>query len=171
MKKYILTLILLFIYNISDSQTFNKVDTIIKEKNYISFYSFDIKAPVFIIYKLYKGGGNSSRKNMFFKSNLSHFEYKKSGYDIGHLANAEDFAYNKELEELTFRFYNAIPQSPNLNRGIWKKFENIIRKESQKDSLLIICGGLNFRDLIPINCFKIVYSLSTNKVIYFCIIY
>ncbi len=165
MKKIILLLIILLSLN-SYSQNIEKYDTIVVETNYKSYYSFKIKGPSFVIYKLYKGGGSVSRKGMDFKSTLPFFDYKKSGYDIGHMADAEDFAYNEILEKETFKYYNAVPQKPNLNRGIWKSYETKIRKISQTDSLLIICGGCDYNGMIPNNCFKIVYSLSKRQILY-----
>lgn len=159
-------LFLLLLISASVSAQIEKVDTVIKEKCYTSYYSYKIKASAYVVYKLYKGGGNISRKGMSFKSKLPHFNYPKSGYDIGHMCNAEDFAYNRELEESTFRYYNALPQTPNLNRGIWKVLETQVRKDSQKDSLLIICGGIEFNNLIPSKCFKVVYSLTNGKIMY-----
>ena len=143
-----------------------KVDTIIVEKAYRSYYSYQVKAPLFVVYKLYKGGGDESRKGMTFKSKFPHFKYDNSGYDKGHLANAEDFSYDKSLLESTFRDYNTLPQTPKLNRSIWKVWETKIRKNSQSDSLLIICGGSNFINYIPHIFFKVVYSLTNKEIIY-----
>jgi endonuclease G len=99
-------------------------------------------------------------------------EYTGSGYDRGHLANAEDFANDCPKDELTFRYYNCLPQTPNMNRGQWKQWETKIRKESQSDSLLVICGGI-WEDqkyvngmAIPNLCWKVVYSLKTNQVLH-----
>ena len=98
-------------------------------------------------------------------------DYAATGYDQGHLANAEDFASDCIKDEATFRFYNCLPQTANLNRGVWKKWETTIRKESQSDSLLIICGGtfeskktIGNGVWVPIHCWKIVISLSKNTV-------
>ena len=91
------------------SQNVERYDTIVNEQIYRSYYSYKIKGASFVIYRLYKGGGKNSRVGMNFKSSFPHFSYKGSGYDIGHLANAEDFAYDRVLEEKTFRFYNAVP--------------------------------------------------------------
>ncbi len=174
MKTKIL-LIFLLISTISIAQT---VDQVVKTQIYTSYFSNQTHTPLFVIYKLYKGGGTSSRKDMTFSTQVLKFssteqDYKGNGYDIGHMANAEDFAYNKTLEDITFRFYNALPQTPKLNRGIWKEFETKIRKQSQNDSILIICGGYNFTKKIgncgvPAYCFKIYKDLKT-KEIYFLI--
>jgi DNA/RNA endonuclease G (NUC1) len=161
----------------------SKRDTLIKNSAYESLYSFDIGQPRRVIYKLYKGGGVCSRKDEGFhfkKDTLVNVsasipDYSDGGYDEGHMANAEDFAYDCKKEELTFRFYNCIPQTPKLNRGIWKSNETQIRKLSQTDSLLIICGGIiatkhkNVKNgsklAIPTYCYKVVISLSTHKLI------
>lgn len=147
------------------AQVIVKSDTCISEKAYKSYYSYKIEGPSFIVYKLYHGGGNVSRSKFKFSSPLPHFEYSHSGYDKGHMANAEDFAYNAELDEATFRYYNALPQRPHLNRGCWKVQETKIREMSQKDSLLIVCGGCDYTGLIPGRCFKVVYSLTTGKLV------
>lgn len=171
-------LFILLLYFISInifSQKIQNYDYIIDMKYYKAYYSNDILASSFVIYKLYKGGGDESRSNMNFKSynKLKHFSYSKSGYDKGHLANAEDFAYSYEALLSTFYYINCVPQTVKLNRGIWKKFETEVRELSQNDSLLIICGGCDYnlkdstnRKYIPFNCFKIVYNLRTKKCIY-----
>lgn len=154
-----------------------KVDTIINSNIYKSYYNYNLKQPLFVIYKLYKGGGSCSRKGLTFKtggikSSATQTDYHKSGYDQGHLANFEDFASDCKNGELTFRYYNVIPQCPNLNRGVWKMYEFMIREISQKDSLLIIAGGTSYNKKIgnglyvPDYCWKIVYSLSKKTIIY-----
>jgi endonuclease G len=95
-------------------------------------------------------------------------DYSHSGYDKGHLVSAEDFANNLESERITFRYYNCLPQTPNLNRGVWKKKETSIRTESRSDSLFIICGGYDFKLVnklyVPSYCFKIVKNTRNNKI-------
>ena len=64
-----------------------------------------------------------------------------------------------------------MPQTPNLNRGIWKVNETKIREWSQTDSLYIICGGYYENNKIgniavPIYCWKVVESLTTKKVLF-----
>jgi len=106
---------------------------------------------------------------------VDNLEYTGLGYDRGHIANAEDFAYDCKKDELTFRYYNCLPQTPNLNRGPWKSWESQIRADSQKDSLLIISGGIWESRMIkgvnvPVYCWKVVQSLSTKKVLY-CLLF
>jgi DNA/RNA endonuclease G (NUC1) len=185
MKKIILLFVLLLASIVIFSQT---LDKIIITKSYTSYFSYQTHTPLFVIYKLYKGGGDCSRVGMTFKPDLTintatNVDYIGSGFDIGHMANAEDFAYDCSLEESTFQFINALPQTARLNRGIWKTYETSIRKQSQSDSLLIICGGYSFKNhlisnfklkdkniqkttqvLVPDFCFKIVKNLKTKQI-------
>ncbi len=144
---------------------------------YKSYFSNTYHEPIYVTYTLYKGGGECERKKFHFKNDdkdlqtATDADYKGSGYDKGHLANAEDFAYDCTKDELTFRYYNCLPQTPNLNRGIWKVNETHIREWSQTDSLYIICGGYFENEKIgkisvPSYCWKVVESLSTKKVLF-----
>lgn len=135
-----------------------------------------IKEPLFVKYALFKGGGSCDRGSQGFKNDqagivtATNKDYAASGYDKGHLANAEDFANDCAKQTLTFVYYNAVPQTKNLNRGVWKSYETTIRKWSQTDSLIIICGGYKFRKkgrlYVPTNCFKVVQSEATGKVLF-----
>jgi len=133
--------------------------------------------PTYTSYYLYKGGGDCDRSKFKFKNDdprlktATDADYKGSIYDKGHLANAEDFAFDCVKDELTFRYYNCLPQTVNLNRGVWKTNETLIRKWSQTDRLYIICGGL-FGNVklgnitVPSYCWKVVQSVSTKKVLF-----
>ena len=135
-----------------------------------------IKQPLFVKYALFKGGGSCDRGSTDFKNDQAGLEtatdkdYAGSGYDKGHLANAEDFANNCAKQKLTFVYYNALPQTVNLNRGVWKSNETTIRQWSQKDRLVIICGGYKFRKkgrlYVPTNCFKVVQKKATGKILF-----
>lgn len=182
------TLNILLALNLIANLSFGQVrhDTLIKTPIYTSLYSKDYNMPRQVSYKLYKAGGECSRSdegmtfhNDNIKLNISGKDYAKSGYDIGHMANAEDFSYDCIIEELTFRFYNAVPQSPKSNRGNWKHYETELRKLSQTDSIFIMCGPIIDKDTkrlgmtrlyIPTHTYKVVYSLSTKKLLY-CLIF
>lgn len=150
-----------------------KVDTIINKGIYQSYFNYKTKEPIFVVYKLYKGGGDCSREAFTFSNDTkittaTDKDYAKSGYDKGHLANAEDFAYDCDKDRLTFFYYNCVPQTPNLNRGTWKQWETTVRKESQADSLLIILGNFYTSKkigeiFVPSYCWRVVQSLSTKK--------
>jgi endonuclease G len=175
MKKLLTLIFTLFsIYSFSQ-----KIDTIITNDVYTSYFSFEVKNPLLVVYKLHDGGGDCSRVGMSFTTDhISHTkiacasDYSHSGYDEGHMCNAEDFAYDCDLERQTFKYYNCVPQTPELNRGIWKSLETETRKLSSTDKLLVICGNIyNNKTIgsdvyIPVNCYKIVYSYIQKKIIY-----
>lgn len=153
------------------------IDTIIETGIYKSYFDVDIKQPLQLSYILHKGGGDCDRSKFRFINDTkipsaTQKEYAKSGFDMGHLANAEDFAYDCTKDELTFRFYNCLPQYPNLNRGIWKKWETKIREVSQTDSLLVICGAkftnkkTSTNLFVPDECYKVVKSLNTSEILW-----
>ena len=173
MRRLLFTLccIIFLSINVVLCQNIEQHDYIIDMKYYKAYYCEDIQTSSFVIYKMYKGGGNVSRNGMNFKqyNKLNAFEYTNSGYDRGHLVPAEDMAWSKESLLSTFYYINCIPQTPKLNRSIWRVYENEIRDISQKDSLLIICGGCDYDDInvgLPKNCFKIVYRLKDGKCLY-----
>jgi endonuclease G, mitochondrial len=173
MKKALLFLTFVVNFLIVQAQ---KVDTVIDMGIYKSHYSYELKEPLYVEYKLYKGGGDCSRATFKFKTIGLKYEaqasdYAHNGYDEGHMANAADFAGNCTNEELTFRFINCLPQTAKLNRGIWKTWETKIRKESQSDTLLIVCGGefeqcgfIGNHVAVPNSCWKMV--ISKNKFIH-----
>jgi DNA/RNA endonuclease G (NUC1) len=154
-----------------------KYDTLIVTDIYKSYYSKEYKNPVILTYTLYHGGGESKRDGMNFTNDIkslntaTNHDYNHEGYDKGHMANAQDFAYDSKSQELTFRYYNCVPQAPGLNRGAWKSYETQIRKVSQEDSLFIICyntfGDKKMNTVgIPEKCYKFVYDITTKKWIY-----
>lgn len=159
-----------------------KVDTTITNKAYTAYVNKELGQSLYVKYKLYKGGGTCTRASNWINDTklklVDEKQYKGTIYDKGHLANAEDFAYDCHLDSLTFRDYNRLPQTRKLNRGIWKINETEIRILSQKDSLMIYCGGYwdsSSQDVngmkIPVRCWKVVYSLSQKKVLYCLVFY
>lgn len=69
--------------------------------------------------------------------------YKKSGYDKGHLCPAGDMKFSKKAFEDTFFTSNISPQKHNFNSGIWNRLEEKTRFWAQKyQSIYVITGGV-----------------------------
>lgn len=68
-------------------------------------------------------------------------DYRKSGFDRGHLAPAGDMKWDPEAMSQSFLLSNMSPQEPSFNQGIWRKLEEQVRLWAlEKDSLLIVTG-------------------------------
>ncbi len=68
-------------------------------------------------------------------------DYKKSGFDRGHLAPAADFTWSEKALDHTFFMSNMSPQVPAFNRGIWKKLEEQVRDWARDNGMLYIVTG------------------------------
>jgi len=68
-------------------------------------------------------------------------DYKKSGFDRGHLAPAADMSWSEQAMKESFYYSNMSPQRPQFNRGIWKKLETLVRHwAALEDTIFIITG-------------------------------
>ncbi len=177
-KQHFLTFITVFSMLITVSATAQSkyIDTVIHTSVYDSYYSFQLKNPVFVIYKLKNGGGPCDRQKEGFsfkslKFTAKNTDYVRSGYERGHLANAEDFAYDCTAEKQTFWYYNCSPQTEGLNLGQWKKDETEIREQSQTAEILIICGSYFSNKTIgngvyvPKFCWKVAQNAKTGEIL------
>lgn len=71
----------------------------------------------------------------------SNADYKKSGYDKGHLAPAADMSWSLKTMTESFYFSNMSPQKPQFNRVIWKNLEELVRTWAQKYGKIYIATG------------------------------
>ncbi len=108
-------------------------------------------------------------------------DYKKSGYDRGHLAPAADMAWSVESMKESFYYTNISPQIPSFNRGIWKKLEDLVRIWAvENEHIYVITGPVldsNFTNIgdnkvtVPEAFYKVIldYTLPEIKAIAFII--
>lgn len=159
-----------------------KTQIIVNKGIYKVNFSNELHVPRWVSYTLYKGGGPCKRQDegFDFTNDMPELkcakksDYSGSGYERGHLANAEDFAFDCKKEELTFRYYNCIPQTTSANHATWLAKETEIREWSQNEKLFIICGGFykskkmgkNKNIAVPAWCWKVVQSCKTGKVLF-----
>lgn len=70
-------------------------------------------------------------------------DYRRSGFDRGHLAPAGDMKWDSLAMSESFLMSNMSPQVPAFNRGIWRSLETKVRNWTlEKDSLYVITGPL-----------------------------
>jgi endonuclease G len=176
--------VVLFVILFSSLSAFaQKVDTVVNMGIYKSYFSYGLKQPLYVTYTLYQGGGGCDRQDEGFSfkkcgvNTASDEDYSGFGFDKGHLANAEDFAHDCDKEEKTFCYYNCVPQTVKLNRGIWKTWEEKVRVHSQTQKVFVIAGAI-YKDKkqgpnavgVPDWCYKIVINPKTKKTIY-CVLF
>jgi len=69
-------------------------------------------------------------------------DYRRSGYDRGHLVPSADRTRNQADNEDTFLMTNIIPQSPSNNREVWRELEEYTRDlVFQGKELYLVAGG------------------------------
>jgi len=72
-------------------------------------------------------------------------DYKKSGYDRGHLAPAADMWWSNKTMDESFYMSNMSPQVPSFNRGVWKELEEAVRFWAEANDSLYVISGPVFR--------------------------
>ena len=74
-------------------------------------------------------------------------DYRKSGYDRGHLCPSAAMSFSKEPMLETFYMSNMSPQKPGFNRGIWKKLETKVRKWAiENEKIYVVTGPIFYPD-------------------------
>jgi len=70
-------------------------------------------------------------------------DYRRSGYDRGHLAPAGDMGFSEEAMSESFFMSNMSPQNRSFNRGVWRSLESQTRDWAAEDgSLYVVTGGV-----------------------------
>ncbi len=68
-------------------------------------------------------------------------DYRRSGFDRGHLAPAGDMKFSAKAMDESFFMSNMSPQRPGFNRGIWKELETLVRRWAEENGSLYIVTG------------------------------
>lgn len=118
-------------YNLSYSEKHEQAEWVAYSLDKKDIVSRDRKRPYFIEDPKVKTTSASWRN------------YKKSGYDRGHLCPAGDRRLTEESYNETFYTSNISPQKHNFNAGIWNKLEQKTRYWAKKNNhLYVITGGV-----------------------------
>ena len=105
--------------------------------------------------------------------------YKKSGYDKGHLCPAGDKKETLDEYNETFFTSNISPQEHEFNSGVWNRLEEKVRYWATKnDGLYIVTGGVltdNLKTIgkekvsVPNYFYKVLLSKDGTKMIGFLV--
>lgn len=154
-------------------------DLLLNRSSFAIGYSFKYRQPLWVCYILSASQlkmPKMRRRNRFTAdpdirlNPVKPAEYRKTGYDRGHLAPAADMNYAELPMKHSFYMSNMSPQLPGFNRGIWKRLELQIRQWAKREEkLCIITGPLFFSGqpqrigrMIPVPdaFFKIILDLT-----------
>ncbi|MCH8554588.1 MAG: DNA/RNA non-specific endonuclease [Schleiferiaceae bacterium] len=106
---------------------------------------------------------------------VRHRDYTHTGYDRGHLLRSKERSNTDEANRNTFFLSNVVPQTPDLNRGVWLRFEDYYLRKAVTEgaNMYLIAGGVYHtttylhdtgKVAIPDSCFKIVlFTPETNS--------
>ena len=108
--------------------------TILDRGDFLIGWSPSLRHPVWVAYHVperfaYNSGARPPFEKDFSAKGSPHpNSYLRSGYDRGHMApnHAITTRFGSEAQRLTFRMSNIAPQSPLLNRGVWREVERRI---------------------------------------------
>lgn len=159
-------------------------DYIIVRPQYVISYSNSKGGPNWVAWEMnanwfgdverYSGNfiTDNSLPSSFYK--VKHSDYTNSGYDRGHQVRSEERTATDEDNKSTFLMTNILPQTPDLNQGVWLKFEYYCEKlcKEQNKELFVIAGGIYHTNKtlndagkvsIPDSCYKIVVILDKGQ--------
>ena len=71
-------------------------------------------------------------------------DYRRSGFDRGHMAPSGDMP-DAQSQQQTFSLANMVPQTPELNRGVWAGIEMAVRHLAQRRGELFVVTGPAFQ--------------------------
>ncbi len=136
-------------YSLSDETP----DIIVLEKpQFTVFYNSAKLIPEFVLWHLEnsdlgaEGRSNDFRPDFQLPENLYRvkkrdYQYTRYGFDRGHVCPSADRTDTKENNSATFLMTNMIPQSPDLNRIVWKDLEAYERELAVQGNELYIIAG------------------------------
>ena len=179
---YLLLTVSLNAIDLSDYINTQNCDQIIDKQVYTICYSYKYKGAKYIAYTLDGSKVNKlnikkrprfySQKSIPIKYRSKSSDYKNSGYDRGHIASDASFDYDKKVLSKVYTMANIIPQTPNINRIVWKKAEKYARYLAIQLASINIINGIVYKEnskkigknkiSVPTAFWKIYYNKKEN---------
>ena len=154
-----------------------KADTIINRPGYALGYIEYHEQPSWVIYVMTKAEATTkaAKRTNKFRSDpeiptgsATTGDYRRSGYDRGHLAPAADMAFSGQTMADSFFMSNMSPQKPAFNRGIWKDLEALVRSFAITERKIVVVTGpiLPKEKTVTIGANKVTVPTHYYKVIF-----
>ncbi|HSD15231.1 MAG TPA: DNA/RNA non-specific endonuclease [Flavobacterium sp.] len=154
-------------YSFSYSEKFEQSEWVAYELTSADFSNRDFKRPFFVQDPKVKTQSADWRN------------YKKSGYDKGHLCPAADRKSSYQAYAETFFTSNITPQRHNFNDGVWNRLEQKTRYWAKKyNGVYVVTGGVlkgNLKTIgkekvaVPDYFYKILMTKDEKKMIGFLV--
>lgn len=148
-------------YSLSYSEPHEQAEWVAYELKKAHLSNTNFKRPYFEIDEAVKTGAADWRN------------YKKSGFDRGHLCPAGDRRYSQLAHDETFLTSNISPQKHDFNSGIWNTLEQKVRYWASKyNGVYVVTGGVlkgNMKTIgvervaVPNQFFKILIDNNNGK--------
>lgn len=147
---------------------------IIKHENYTLSYAERYEQAEWVAYELKKTDLSGSHFDRPFftedakvtTGSADWRNYKRSGYDKGHLCPAGDRRFSKKAFDETFLTSNISPQKHDFNDGIWSRLEQKVRYWASKyNTVYVVTGGVLKPGLPTIGKEKVAVPDSFYKIV------
>lgn len=93
------------------------------------------------LYGLFERKDNFTSDSLITTGSAELNDYRKSGYDRGHLIPAADATWSLDAMNDTFYLSNMSPQEPSFNRGIWADLESVVRNFANTEGSVYVVTG------------------------------
>ena len=127
-----------------------KADSIIDRPSYSLGYIEYHEQPAWVVYRMTyeeavtkaaKRGDDFKEDPKVPTGSATLADYRRSGYDRGHLAPAADMAFSIRTMDDSFYMSNMSPLKPQFNRGIWKDLEAQVRQFAITEKDIYVVTG------------------------------
>jgi len=118
-------------------------------REFVICYDVDHRIPLWAAYVLTAGDVVTAPRLDAFRTdprltddeNARCADYAGSGYDRGHSVPRDDMNRTSEVQADTFLLSNMSPQTPSLNRGMWRWLEQTVRTWAVKYQQVYVIMG------------------------------
>ena len=123
---------------------------VVKHEYYALSYSEEHEQAEWVAYELTRDRLNQKRVKRMdnFRADpkiktgsANIYDYKRSGYDRGHMVPAGDMGFSSRSMSETFYMSNMSPQVRNFNGGIWRELEENVRDWARRFRHIYIVSG------------------------------
>ncbi len=128
---------------------YDKTDLVVHHPGYALLYDEEHEQARWVAYQLDRAElyGSFDREDDFRSDpdvpteSATLDDYRKSGYDRGHLIPAADLSWSKEAMSGSFYLSNMSPQEGEFNRGIWSQLEATVRNFADTEGSIYVATG------------------------------